>query len=157
MSSNNSQGQLQNFRFDTSDVEWKNFVTEGVYFKVLNVNVAARTVDLLAKFEPGKQCLYHRHVAQTISLVLEGELHIVEKTAEGDILKVKPAGTFSSGAVDEIHIEGGGPEGVIVYFSMRGSSERIYDLLNEDLTLMQSITVHDFAKDWEQGSQLEAA
>lgn len=148
---------LQNFRFDTSDVEWKEFIPGSVDFRILDVNVAERTVDLLAKFAPGKQCFYHRHVAQTISLVLEGELHIIEKTATGDILKVKPAGTFSSGAVDEIHIEGGGPEGVIVYFSMRGSSDRIYDVLNEDLALVQAITIQDFAKDWESWSQAEAA
>lgn len=149
MTTNSNQSSVTHFRFDTSDVDWKNFITEGVYYKILNINVEARTADLLAKFAPGKQCLYHRHVAQTISLVLEGELHIIEKTPEGDVHKIKTAGTFSSGAVDEIHIEGGGEEGAIVLFSFRGTSDRLYDLLNEDLTLMQSITVQDFAREWE--------
>lgn len=157
MSTNSGQSQWQNFRFDTSDVDWKEFIPGSVDFRILDVNVAARTVDLLAKFAPGKQCFYHRHVAHTISLVLEGELHIIEKSVQGDVHKVKPAGSFSSGAVDEVHIEGGGAEGALVYFSMRGDSDRIYDMLNEELTLVQAITIQDFARDWEYWSQAEAA
>ncbi|MGH7964471.1 MAG: hypothetical protein ACRERD_22085, partial [Candidatus Binatia bacterium] len=111
------------------------------------VNVAARTADMIVKFEPNAQCFYHRHVAACTSLVLEGALHIVEKTANGEVRKIKPAGTFSSGVEDDTHIEGGGPEGVIVYFSMRGASDRIYDLLDTDLNLRRAITIQDFAKD----------
>lgn len=137
------------FRFDTSNIKWKDFVTEGCYYRILNVDVAARTADMLVKFEPGSRCLYHRHVAATTSLVLEGSLHVFEQTANGVVEKVKPAGSFSSGAENEIHIEGGGDNGVVVYFSMRGSDDRIYDLLNSDLTLRRAITVQDFDKDWE--------
>jgi len=151
------RNQGERFRFDTSDVDWKEFIPGAVDFRILEVNVAARTVDLLAKFAPGKQCFNHRHVAQATTLVLEGELHIIEKSAQGDVRKVKPAGSFSSGAVDEVHIEGGGVEGALVYFSLRGHSDRIYDMLNEDLTLMQTITVQDFARDWEYWLQAQAA
>ena len=151
------RSQERRFRFDTSTVDWKEFIPGSVDFKILDVNVGTNTVDLLARFAPGKQCFYHRHVAQATTLVLEGELHIIEKNAQGDVRKVKPAGSFSSGAVDEVHIEGGGAEGALVFFSLRGDSERIYDMLNEDLTLMQTITIHDFARDWVQSSQPEAA
>jgi quercetin dioxygenase-like cupin family protein len=142
------QSQAQTFRYDTRDVDWKDFITEGCYYRLLDVNVETKTADMLVKFEPGAQCLYHRHVAATTSLVLEGELCVVEKTAGGEIVKVKPAGTFTSGTKDEVHIEGGGDAGVIVYFSMRGDTDRIYDLLDEDLTLTRPITIHDFAKDY---------
>jgi hypothetical protein len=68
------------FSFDTSNIEWKEFVTEGCYYRILDVNVPARTADMIVKFEPNARCLNHRHVARTMSFVLEGELHVLEKT-----------------------------------------------------------------------------
>ena len=142
------QNQLRNFHFDTKDVDWKDFITAGCYYKLLDVNVTTRTADMLVKFAPGARCLYHRHVAPATSLVLEGELHIVDRTSTGETLRViKPAGTYTSGVEDDVHVEGGGENGVIVYFSMRGSSDHIYDLLDSNLNLKRAITIHDFAKD----------
>ena len=46
-----------------------------------------------------------------------------------------------------MHVEGGGEHGVIVYFSMRGDSDHICDLLDSNLNLKRAITIHDFAKD----------
>jgi hypothetical protein len=139
---------VNDFRFDTRDVDWKDFITDGCYYKLLDVNVGARTADMIVKFDPGARCMYHRHVAPCTSLVLEGELHIIDQTSTGEKLRViKPAGTFTSGVEDDLHVEGGGENGVIVYFSMRGSSDRIYDLLDANLNLKRAITIHDFAKD----------
>jgi hypothetical protein len=143
-----SRSSLRNFRFDTKEVDWKDFITTGCYYKLLDVNVAARTADMIVKFDPGARCMYHRHVAPATSLVLEGELHIFDKTSAGETLRVvKPAGTFTSGVEDDTHVEGGGENGVIVYFSMRGASDHIYDLLDSDLNLKRAITIQDFAKD----------
>ena len=72
------QSPLRNFRFDTKQVDWKDFITTGCYYKLLDVNVAARTADMIVKFEPGARCMYHRHIAPATSLVLEGELHIID-------------------------------------------------------------------------------
>jgi hypothetical protein len=69
---------------------------------------------------------------------------------------VKRAGDFSAGSKGEIHIEGGGNEGVVVYFSMRGDTDQIYDLLNADLSLRKAITVQDFAQDMEYWTNPEA-
>jgi hypothetical protein len=144
----NDQNSLRNFCFDTKEVDWKDFITTGCYYKLLDVNVAARTADMIVKFEPGARCMYHRHVAPATSLVLEGELHIFDKTSTGETLRVvKPAGTYTSGVEDDMHVEGGGENGVIVYFSMRGASDHIYDLLDSQLNLKRAITIQDFAKD----------
>lgn len=137
------------YQFDTSDIEWKKFITDGTWYKLLHVDVPARTADMIVKFEPGARCMYHRHAATTMSLVLEGELHVTEMSPEGEQTRVKRAGDFSAGSKGEIHIEGGGNEGVVVYFSMRGDTDQIYDLLNADLSLRKAITVQDFAQDME--------
>src|SRR5262249_39564130 len=126
------------------------------YYRILDVNVPARTADMLVKFEPNARCLNHRHVARTISFVLEGELHVVEKRPDGTTRKtVKPAGTFSADATKEVHIEGGGAHGVVVYFSMRGDSDHMYDFVNDDMSLRRAISIQDFDRDFQNWSKKE--
>ena len=138
----------EKFRFDTSNVEWRDFITDGCYYKLLNVDLEARQADMLVKFDGNSECLYHRHAATTTTLVLEGELRIREQTPQGEKLKVKPAGSYSIGGEGEVHIEGSGDAPAIIFFSMRTHGEVIYELLNPDLTLRRSITVADFHRDW---------
>jgi quercetin dioxygenase-like cupin family protein len=135
------------FRFDTSGTDWKPFVTDGCFYRILDVDVPARRAEMLVKFTPGGRCLYHRHVAAVKTLVLEGDLHLFEPTADGEKHTVKPAGSFSAGVGGEVHIEGAEANEVIVYFSMQSDSDVIYETLNPDLSLMRSITVQDFARD----------
>jgi quercetin dioxygenase-like cupin family protein len=137
------------FRFDTSNVDWKPFVTEGCFYRILHVDVPARTAEMLVKFTPKGRCLYHRHAAAAQTLVLEGDLHLFEPTAGGEVHTVKPAGSFSTGAGGEVHIEGAEEKEVIVYFSMRSETDVIYETLDENLNLVRSITVQDFARDWQ--------
>ena len=136
------------FRFDTSGTDWKPFVTEGCFYRILDVNVPARSAEMLVKFTPGGRCLYHRHVAAVKTLVLEGDLHLFEPTADGEKHTVKPAGSFSAGVGGEVHIEGAEESEVIVYFSMQSDTDVIYETLNPDLSLLRSITVQDFARDF---------
>ena len=55
--------------------------------------------------------------------------------------------------LDQVHVEGGGPEGVVVYFSMRGDDDHIYDFMNEDLSLRRAISIQDFRRDFENWSK----
>jgi hypothetical protein len=138
----------QDFQFDTSDVDWRDFITEGCFYKLLNVDLAARQADMLVKFEPNSECMYHRHAATTTTLVLEGELRVREQTPDGEQIKVKRAGSYSIGGEGEVHIEGSGDAPAIIFFSMRTTGDVIYELLNPDLTLRRAITVADFDRDW---------
>lgn len=138
------------YRFDTRDVRWRNFITDGAYYALLNVDLEARQADMLVKFDANCQCLYHRHTARTTSLVLEGELHVREQTPDGEVVTVKPAGTYSVGGQDEIHIEGAGDAPAVIYFSMLAEGDSIYQLLNPDLSLRRDITLEDFYRDWQE-------
>ena len=141
-------GNSQGFRFDDSRADWKPFVTDGCFYRILDVDVTARTAQMLVKFTPGGRCLYHRHVAAVQTLVLQGELHLFEPTPDGEVHIVKPAGSFSTGAGGEVHIEGSEENEVIVLFTMRSDSDIVYETLDENLNLLRSITVQDFARDW---------
>jgi len=134
--------------FDADSVQWEKFITDGCYYKLLNVDVDAGQADMLVKFEPHCECLYHRHVAVVSTFVLQGELRVREQTPEGEVIKVKPAGSYSYGGVGEVHIEGAGDETAIIYFGMRTDQDAIYELLNPDLSLRKSITVAQFDRDW---------
>lgn len=136
------------FRFDASTVEWHKFFTPGTWYRILSVDVAARQADMLVKFEPDSQCMYHRHAACTSTLVLEGELRVREQLDGQELVKVKPAGSYSVGGEGEIHIEGSGSEQAIIFFGMRSDTDVIYELLNEDLSLKRAVTVADFDRDW---------
>lgn len=139
----------EGFRFDTSNVDWKPFVTDGCFYRILDVNVPARTAEMLVKFEPNGRCLWHRHSAAVKTLVLEGDLHLYERGPEGETHVVKPAGSFSAGAGGEVHIEGAEEKPVIVYFSMKTDTDVIYEILEEEtLALRRAITVEDFHREW---------
>lgn len=136
------------FRYDTSRILWKDYLSEGCYYRVLHVDVAAGTAEMLVKFDPHKQCLWHRHRSVVATHVLEGEQHIVDRTDGHDEIRVKPAGSFSVGAGGEVHIEGGGADGTLVFFSMRTKDGVIYDLLDQELRLKREVTVEDFDREW---------
>ena len=57
------------------------------------------------------------------------------RSFRGEVVKVKPAGTYSVGGEGEIHIEGGGRGQAIISFRMRSDTEVIYELLFGDLSL----------------------
>lgn len=139
----------EGFRFDTTNVDWKPFVTDGCFYRILDVDVPARTAEMLVKFEANGRCLYHRHVAAVKTLVLEGDLHLYEPGPDGETHVVKPAGSFSSGAGGEIHIEGAEEKPVVVYFSMKSEGDVVYETLDEKLNLTHSITIQDFHRDWQ--------
>ena len=136
------------FRHDTSAVDWRDFITPGCYYKLLHVDVAAGQADMVVKFEPNSECIYHRHAATTTTLVLEGELRVREQVDGREVIRVKRAGSYSIGGEGEVHIEGSGDERTIIFFSMRTNDNVIYELLNPDLNLRKAITIADFDRDW---------
>jgi quercetin dioxygenase-like cupin family protein len=136
------------FRFDASSVQWKKFFTDGCFYRILHVDVAARTAEMLVKFEPGGRCMNHRHVAVVSTMVLDGKLWVRDLAAEQETMKIKPAGHFSVAGKNEIHIEGGGADGAIVYYNMRTDGDVIYESLDASLNVVRSITVEDFEADW---------
>ena len=136
------------FLYDSSNIDWRDFITDGCYYKLLNVDLEARQADMIVKFDPNSKCMYHRHTATVTTLVLEGEQVLREVTDAGEVIRIKPAGSYSIGGVGEVHVEGSGDETLILFFSMRTDGEVIYELLNDDLTLRKAITVEDFYRDW---------
>ena len=128
------------------DVPWKPFGGyKGFVYKVLAADVERRTVEMLLKFEPNSDCFYHRHLGPVASLVLEGEHHFKEVMADGTRSEqVRRQGEFTMSTNPNAHIEGGGPEGGVIYFSLRADQDHIYDIMDNDLNVIREVTVQDF-------------
>ena len=123
----------------------------GFEYQILDVDRERCTVDMLFHFEPDGMCFYHRHHSVVMTHTLAGEHHIHEVDDDGGKHhKVRPAGTFAYSSDGHAHIEGGGPEGAVVLFSFRGTSDHIYDILNDDLSLRREVTIDDFFRAYEE-------
>jgi quercetin dioxygenase-like cupin family protein len=84
-------------------------------------------VDFITRWKPGHYCTYHRHLGDTISVVLEGE-HWVEK--EDGTRKRRLPGHYSCAPAGEQHREFAGPKGSTVFFSISSADGRAFQSLD---------------------------
>ena len=141
------------FQFDTSHIEWTH-MKEGPDFPypvdyklaILGVDEGHGTLEMLIEFAPKSHCHYHRHIAGTSSIVLQGEHHLIETGPDGEeILKVRPAGHYSHSPGNEVHMERGGPEGSLVFFTFHSPTGHLFDLLDPEGNTLGKSTFADFA------------
>ena len=137
---------LDQLAFDPAAVNWQKMGSyTGFGYYLLNVDVENRVIDLLFNFEANQKCFYHRHHQPSSALVLHGEQHIWDPTV-GDqhTHQVRPTGHFAIAQGSETHIEGGGPDGCIVYQNIRAKDDLVYSILNDDLSTKIDVSIHDF-------------
>ncbi len=143
---------IDSIQFDPSDINWQRFGKyTGFSYYLLNVDIETRVIDLLFNFEANQKCFYHRHHQPSSALVLHGEQHIWEPTVGGEHLhQVRPTGHFAIAVGAETHIEGGGPDGCIVYQNIRSKDDLVYSILNDDLSTRVDVSIHDFLTAFQQ-------
>ena len=93
---------------------------------------------------------FHRHSADTTSLVLEGELHVIDVDPEtGAELssRIRKVGDYAHKGPGDVHMERGGPEGALVLFSLYAPDGLLAETLTKDgSVLSQSTTEPILAK-----------
>ncbi len=105
------------------------------------------SLDLLVRFAPNSHCHFHRHVAATRTLVLQGEHHVFDVEPGGGIVhKVKPAGTYGQSPGGEVHMERGGPDGAIVLFALHSPTGVLFESLDSDRNIMAVSTIESMAE-----------
>ncbi len=112
---------------------------------VLDVQRETGRIDFLSKWAPNSYCHFHRHHTATSIAVISGEHHVVEETATETIHKTRKAGHVGHNPPGDVHMEYGGPEGVVVFFAMQTSDGRLFDVLDRDGTVLRSVGLDDFA------------
>ncbi|NNE56522.1 MAG: hypothetical protein HKN36_00285 [Hellea sp.] len=115
---------------------------EGLEICVLDVDLARQIADAVFRFAPDKMIANHRHVSQTNMLILSGELIIYED--DGSVRDRRTAGNYYRGKRDDSHLEGGGPDGAIVFYSVRGhGDDTIIEILGEGDIVLGKLTFAD--------------
>ena len=92
------------YQFDAHQIEWAAIDDPSqpypckYWLSILGADPETGRLDMIVKWPPNSYCHFHRHVADTAILVLEGEQHVIEIHEDGSEgeHKVRPAGTYAS-------------------------------------------------------------
>ena len=132
------------------DLRWKRFTGSDAFDYPIDYSAAllhAREdghAELLYRWEPDSYCHFHRHTADTTSIVLAGELHVIDIDLEtGAELehRVRKAGDYAHKAPGDVHMERGGPEGALVLFSLYTDDGVLAESLARDGTVLGTSTL----------------
>lgn len=130
--------------FDVRNIRWRTLENiPHLAFWIYAVDEEKRIVDILFKFAAGAKIVLHRHKADYVTLVLQGELRIYRPG--GELKEIRPVGSYVAGKANgEPHTEGGGDQDVIAFFSNRGVDELVYEILDENLAVVATLGVAEF-------------
>lgn len=134
---------MATYNFDDSQIHWNKLGDfEHLLYFIFHVNQETKIADVLFKFAANQQIVLHRHKAYNNTFVVQGEHRLYE--ANGKIKEIRPVGSYTvSPPNDEPHREGGGEQDVIVLFSIRGSDGVLYEILDDDLNIITTISLQD--------------
>jgi quercetin dioxygenase-like cupin family protein len=141
---------MTDHQFDDSNITWRRLDwLDDVEFYVYKADEENRIVDVLFKFAANSKVALHRHKAPYVTFVVQGELRFYRPN--GDLKEIRPTGSYVSGVANgESHLEGGGDEDVIVFFSNRNVEDALYEFLDENMQPTVTLGFDDFK------AQLEA-
>jgi len=146
---------MKDFRFDPAQVKWihvtepqdSEFPVDHEY-AVLGGNPKTGVLDMLVRFAPGRHCPRHRHVAPTSTLVLEGEQHLWDVLPSGESRhRVRRAGEYALSDGNDLHVEGGGPQGGLIYLSLHSRDGHLFDVVDRDGKVLSKSTVESLLRD----------
>jgi len=127
--------------FENAELRWKHYTGKTQFDHPISYWGAVLDgredghVDLLYRWDANSACHLHRHTCAVSSLVLEGELTVVEidpATRKEVDRVVKSAGTWVHKAPGDVHIEIGGPEGALVLFNLHSPDGSLTETLARD-------------------------
>ena len=141
--------------FENGNLRWKRFTGGDKFDYPIDYSAAllnAREdghVDLLYRWEPNCYCHFHRHTAETTSMVLEGELHVIDIDLESGkevSRRVRRAGDYAHKAPGDVHMERAGPEGALVLFELFAPDGQLTQQLDAEGNVLRTLTTQDLQR-----------
>ena len=135
---------------NNEDLKWKHFSGSDRFNYPIDYSAALLRanqdghVDLLYRWAPNSYCHFHRHTAHTSSMVLEGELHVIDidlETGEELATRVRSTGDYASKEPGDVHMERGGPEGALVLFNLFAPDGLLAHTLDDDGQVISESTL----------------
>ena len=152
--------------FDLQSVEWrrvtgpncKDFRVDFEY-SLLGYDLPSGRLDMLLRFGKGGHCRRHRHVASTVTLVLEGEQFLTETFPDGTTRSVhRKKGDYALSPADALpHDEYGGDDGGTVLLSMTAPDGILFEYFDEDMLNGRTLSIEEYVDAWESGKTYGAA
>lgn len=132
------------YGFDDRNINWYKLGDfEHFVYAMLDIDEDKLIVDAILKFEHDEQIFLHRHMAETNTLVIQGEHRLYDP--DGKLKEVRPVGTYTSSPPDpDPHREGGGAEGAVVVYNIRSNQETIFEILDDELNVVGTLGMQDF-------------
>lgn len=141
------------YRFDDRNIDWQPLADfEYLTARILAVDETNNIADFLIKFDPEKMIFLHRHLAQTNTIVLDGE-HVIYEPGTKEVREVRPVGCYTASAPGDAHHEGGGAKGCILHYTVRGKTDALFDVLDDDGNVQGTLRTADFKVALDQQNQ----
>ena len=146
--------------FDPHSVEWrritdpacKTFLVDFEY-SLLGYDLVSGRLDMLLRYGKGGHCRRHRHIAATVTFVLEGEQHIAENLPDGTVKSFhRKKGDYALAPADaHPHDEHGGDQGGTVLLSMTAKNGLLFEYFDEHMRSVSTVSIHDYVESWNAG------
>lgn len=148
-------------RFDLDAVEWRRVTdptctdfTVDFEYALLGYDLAEGRLDMLLRYASGGHCRRHRHVASTVTLVLEGEQFLSEMLPDGTTRSLhRVKGDYAlAGADAQPHDEWGGEEGGTVLLSMTTRDGVLFEYFDENMDNGWTVSIGEYVDSWNRGT-----
>ncbi len=147
--------------YDFDTVEWRRVTDPATTeykvdfeFSLLGYDIPSGRLDMLLRYATGRgHCRRHRHVASTMTMVLEGEQHLNEMQPDGSSKYIfRKKGDYALANPDALpHTESGGDDGGAVLLSMYAPDGVLFEYFDENMENPWALTIEDYVKAWETG------
>ena len=147
--------------FDLNSVEWRRITdldctafSVDFEYSLLGYDMASGRLDMLLRYGKGGHCRRHRHVASTVTLVLEGEQILKQKGSDGNIELIhRKKGDYALAAADAIpHLEHGGDHGGTVLLSMTAPDGILFEYFDESMNSTGTVSIDQYVQSWVKGT-----
>lgn len=130
------------------EIKWRPFAgIENLELTLCDIDEERKVIDLVVRFAPNQTVTLHNHLAQTNMFIIQGELRMYE--SDGSVREVRPAGRYYRGRTHDAHSEGGGPNGAVVFYSMRAdAADEVLEIMADDGSVVATLTMDDVRDAW---------
>ena len=148
--------------FDPQSVEWRRISNPrepdfkiDFEYSLLGYDLPSGRLDMLLRFEGnGGHCRRHRHIASTVTLILEGEQHVTEIRPDGTTETViRKKGNYALASTDALpHLERGGPDGCTLLLSLQAPDGRLFEYFDQNMESAHILTIEQYVESWNEES-----
>lgn len=147
--------------YDPNKVEWRSYNDPSCKefkiafdYSLLGYDIDSCRLDMLLRYPKGKShCRRHRHIASTLTLVLEGEQFITELGIDGVKNTIhRKKGDYAIAHSDALpHYEHGGEIGGTILLSMHAKDGILFEYFDENMENGWTVSIEEYVESWNSG------